>query len=91
MTNADKKLEKLGYHIASDDETITCYDNDTGKQINFYKEIRGVAKVDWAEVVSSLYSLRPKLKTATPGIISMQELGTINEKCKELGWLDDKC
>lgn len=88
MTNADKMFEELGYHIVSDDEELTRYDNETGKQINFHKEIRGMAKVDWAEVVS-LYNLRPKTKIATPGIISMQELRTINEKCKELGWLDD--
>lgn len=88
MTNTDEMFKELGYHIVSDDETLACYDNDIEKQINFHKEIRGVAKVDWAEVVS-LYNLRPKTKIATPGIISMQELKAINTKCKELGWLDD--
>ena len=87
MSEADKMFKELGYHIVSDDETLTCYDNDTGKQINFYKEIRGAAKVDWAECIS-LYG-SPKI--ATPGIISIQELKAINKKCEELGWLDDKC
>lgn len=75
MTEADKKMEEIGYEKLFDTEYGITYTSDDRATYNivFVKRVKGVYKTD------------------TQGLmgypITMEELEVINEKCKELGWI----
>ena len=80
MTNADKMFEELFYKKTCDDDKLIDYEytarimgDNLYTRIAFYK----IAKL---VKVAGKYNM--------PSGISMKELKAINEKCKELGWLD---
>ena len=81
MTNADKMFEELGYKKVKDSKLEVVYkDEETllGDKfcitIAFYKISKRVQTYD--EKNKSL-------------AVTIPELKAINQKCKELGWLDD--
>lgn len=83
MTNADKMFEELFYKKTHDDDKLIDYEytrrlmgDSLYTRISFYK----IAKL---VKVTGQYNM--------PSGISMPELKAIIQKCKELGWLDDKC
>ena len=74
MTKADEMFKKLGYLKESDYYYHSKETEVKKKHIKFY--------VNTKEVI-----VESKLNFSYE--ITMQELQAINEKCKELGWLDD--
>jgi hypothetical protein len=73
MSKADKMFEKLGYIKLSDD-----YYENGDISITFNAD-ETIVKEECHSCINAYVS-----KT-----ITMQELQAINEKCKELGWLDE--
>lgn len=79
MSKADEMFEKLGYikkiHINKDKEEIDF--------IGYDKRADEIEMEDW-----SLTFLMKARMITTNIVINMQELQAINEKCKELGWIE---
>ena len=75
MSKADKMFEELGYTMRNGKEGIFyCeYSNKKTEDIIQFWHDKTVSKYDEDE----------------ESYITMQELQAINEKCKELGWLDE--
>lgn len=79
MTNADKMFEELGYKKAEDNEDFITYQNkDIAKLIEIYCNRKTISVY---EVIDN--------ETLLTGEITIPELKAINQKCKELRWLDD--
>lgn len=84
MTKADKMFEKLGY-IKNEDKRVIIYKyNQYFNNFKIYKKIY-FYKIE-KQITFISYNLTEDIKIDFN--ITMQELQTINEKCKELGWLD---
>lgn len=74
MSEADKLFKELGYKKIENQflDVIELWGNDDDKRLSF--------ETDKTICMSSFY--------VGPENITMQELKAINEKCKELGWLE---
>lgn len=72
MSEADKMFEKLGYY------------KDFNKTIHEYKKDGELFEIDFwlrsKEVSKEYYG--------NTGYITIEELQAINQKCKELGWIE---
>ena len=82
MSKADEMFKKLGY------EKIT--DNDIEVIYKYEKNILGdkfLQHIMIAKIGKVIFSYGEKIKN-TVGI-GVEELQAINEKCRELGWLDE--
>lgn len=84
MSKADEMFEKLGYKINHVDNYIIC----TKKSI-----INEEIKIIVFNCNKTLIDIRTddnfNLQLITT-VLNIQELQAINEKIKELGWLDEK-
>ena len=78
MSKADKMFEKLGYKIEEDEDSVLIYQTNIAEVI-IYKVILYKKCTD--------EKFRIKLYEQ---YITLKFLQAINEKCKELGWLDVK-
>lgn len=77
---ADKMFEELGYKLINHDRTCIEYENkDIEQGIDFYLKNKLISKF---ELVDG--------ETLLIGDITIPELKAINEKCEELGWLDEQ-
>lgn len=84
MGKADEMFEELGYEKTRDSE----------KYINYRKSMafRDFTDIEFnlqEKTVLPMYE-NNVFKKITYQKIDMKELKAINEKCKELGWLDEK-
>lgn len=75
MKTADEMFEELGYYLDVENNVFCIWVNDDGEVIKFNKKYKKFYKALYCEQFE---------------YITMQELKAINEKCKELGWLDEK-
>ena len=78
MSKADELFKELGYKIKY------SINNNELIIIGYYKEDNEIS----IEQCSILFLKKAKMIIFNK-IIDMQELKAINEKCKELGWLDE--
>lgn len=76
MSKADKMFEKLGYKKILDDDIceLFVYKNMEICFCKIYKSVEGSEIRDGMEAAKDFY---------------MKELKAINEKVKELGWIDE--
>ncbi len=74
MSKADEMFNKLGFNKYEFDTSIDYVSRENRQGISLKKDMK---------VIDSYCGIRSEY-------ITMQQLQAINEKCKELGWLDDK-
>ena len=80
MSKADKMFEELGYKKEEEQNIIYTQKFPNGeKWICFEKN----------SIAKSFFGVFEQAGDRMPLIFDMQELQAINEKCKELGWLDE--
>ena len=74
MSEADKMFEELGYYKDFDDIIHEYRKEENGDlfEIDFWLDVKEVSKNYYREA----------------GNITMQELQAINQKCKELRWIE---
>lgn len=72
MSKADEMFDKLGFNKYEFDTYIDYLSRESSHGITFRKDTR---------VIDSHCSIGSEY-------ITMQELQAINEKCKELGWIE---
>ena len=74
MSEADKMFEELGYYKDFDDIIHEYRKEENGDlfEIDFWLDDKEVSKNSYCEI----------------GYITMQELQAINQKCKELEWIE---
>lgn len=81
MSEADKMFEELFYEKTCDDDKLIDYE--------YTKRIMG----DSLYVRITFYKIAKLVRVTgrydMPSSFNMAELKAINQKCKELGWLDD--
>ncbi len=82
MTKADKMFDDLGYKLISKTDVYIIYEKEDDKTYPYKIELSFNLKCKSILKTCKLYDDRCWL--------SMQELQAINEKVKELGWLDVK-
>lgn len=82
MSKADEMFKKLGY-AKKEREGCIFYFQYNGLKEKFGYEFAKPTYKKQGEVYPVLYS-----KTDEAILITMEELQAINQKCKELGWLD---
>lgn len=83
MSEADKMFEELGYKKIYDKDNTVVYVNNEMLEIQFditYKSI-DISKDTGEEVFGNTIYDSVSIK--------LDDLQAINEKCKELGWLDE--
>ena len=73
--NADEMFKKLGYEIVINNHNYIKYFKDDENVYYFLKDVKEYYK-------SGEYD-------GMCGNTTIQELQAINQKCKELGWLDE--
>jgi hypothetical protein len=85
MTNADKMFEELGYekeyednHAYKGELQLEFKNKEVDVAIYFYED-KGLKKISGRGIIGAVM----------PPAITIPELKAINEKVKELGWLDD--
>ena len=84
MTKADKLFEKLGYKkITKNYYNYLEYIKKENEEVDLVISFEGSSKT----VMASMYE-KGKPRSRSLAII-MEELQAINEKVKELGWLDE--
>ena len=76
MSKADKMFEELGYKKDIDNEYEIEYIMPNDYYINFNKSFISIEKGQYTD---NMYVARPIIRA---------ELQAINEKCKELEWLE---
>lgn len=84
MSKADEMFEKLGYEKENYGYKIIYTKKDSGEDKNFIITIMLEAKLIFAEIDDGC----DEIDRRSFGV-QIQELQAINEKVKELGWLDD--
>ena len=80
MSKADEMFEELGYKLTSKTDEYIIYEKEDNNTYPYKIELCFNLKSKSVIKSCKLYNDRCWL--------SMQELQAINEKCKELGWLD---
>lgn len=82
MSKADEMFEKLDY-IKYEDEYICKYEYDkAGLEMIIEFNLK------YSTITISMYDKDEKRRH--PPEITMQELQAINQKCRELGWFDER-
>ena len=82
MKTADELFKELGYEIEDKSFSSILYEKNISLSERVYIYFRLKEKLVQAEYVDDDYEMRGA------SYLNMQELKAINEKCKELGWLD---
>lgn len=86
MSEADEMFGKLGY--SNDNQSSeNCIEYERPSKVNNYQTIWIIFDLE-DKTVSKLCQDWETSEKTIPEEISMQELQAINEKVKELGWLD---
>lgn len=75
--NADEMFEKLGYEK---EEIVNGFQYYLGDDLGDDKEI---------DFIENIHNKNKEIWIDSFHIITIQELKAINQKCKELGWLDE--
>lgn len=78
MSKADEMFEKLGYNKIADNSFAITYE---------WQEFEIQFSLGKKTIEKAFYN--SELNTYNATRISMQELQAINEKCKEMGWVDE--
>lgn len=86
MTNADTMFEELGYKKKGNNDHFEY--NKLDNKVNELYTISFLQNSNEKTISCRLYTQGGKYG-GFPLAIEPQELKAINEKCKELGWLDD--
>lgn len=81
MSKADKMFEELGYKKIRDNEKEILYKKDKVSQ-EYFIAFGFETKTVMCEYADEDYEMNGAFD------FNMQELQAINEKCKELGWIE---
>lgn len=85
MSKADEMFRKLGYSNDNQSSEV-CIEYERPSKVNNYQTIWIIFDLE-AKTVSKLCQDWETSEKLYPEEITIQELQAINEKCKELGWL----
>ena len=83
MSKADELFKELGYEKADESFSSILYEKNISLSERVYIYFKLDEKLVQAEYVDDDYEMRGA------SYLNMQELKAINQKCKEMGWLDE--
>ena len=83
MSKADEMFEELGYKKKSESSNFILYENEYTMSNRCYIYFDLKKKLVQAEDIDDVYEMKEA------SYLNVQELKAINEKVKELGWLDE--